>query len=187
MHRRLYVCLTGSDAGTVGSSLELPSLPVDAPTGGAWFSSLTLAKRRRFLRYNTLATASRAHARKHHFDGLGMHWAHRCRTRRNTDNFTFSYALSSNRNDINGLRDFRTTHNIYYVKLLRKRREIPPPPSADPGVVLVQPHTHVPLKFCPPGHPYRTLRATEKNYGRTTQAQGGTRVHREERRRAIPH
>ena len=187
MHRRLYVCLTGSDAGTVGSSLELPSLPVDAPTGGAWFSSLTLAKRRRFLRYNALATASRAHARNHHFDGLGMHWAHRCRTRRNTRFCAFSYALTSNRNDINGLRGAKKSQKIYYVKLLRKRREIPPPPSADPGVVLVQPHTHSRTTFCPPGHPYRTLRATEKNYGRTTQTQGGTRVHREERRRAIPH
>ena len=153
MHRRLYVCLTGSDAGTVGFSLELPSLPVDAPTGGAWFSSLTLAKRRRFLRYNTLATASRAHARNHHFDGLGMHWAHRCRTRRNTDNFTFSYAPSSNRNVINGLRDFERVYNIYYVKLLRKRREIPPPAPADPGVVLVQDHTYVPPKILPPGTP----------------------------------
>ena len=133
MHRRLYVCLTGSDAGTVGFSLELPSLPVDAPTGGAWFSSLTLAKRRRFLRYNTLATASRAHARNHHFDGLGMHWAHRCRTRRNTDNFTFSYALTSNRSDINGLRDFERVYNTYYVKLLRKMREIPPRPRPTRG------------------------------------------------------
>ena len=153
-HRRLSM-FASLDLTRVllGPAWSLPSLPVDAPTGGAWFSSLTPAKRRRFLRYNTLATASRAHARNHHFDGLGMHWAHRCRTRRNTDNFTFSYALTSNRSNINDLRDFERVYNIYYVKLLRKKREIPPPAPADPGVVLVQDHTHVPPKILPPGTP----------------------------------
>lgn len=82
-----------------------------------------------------------------------MHLAHRCRTRRNTDNFTFSYALSSNRNDINGLRGAKKSYNMNYVKLLRKKRKIPPPAPADPGVVLVQDHTHVPLKILPPGTP----------------------------------
>jgi len=154
MHRRLSM-FASLDLTRVllGPAWSLPSLPVDAPTGGAWFSSLTLAERRLFSRCETLATRSRAHARKPRFDGLGMRVAHRCRTRRNTDNFTFSYAPSSNRNDINGLRGFGTTYNIYYVKLLRKRREIPPPPPADPGVVLVQDHTHVPPKILPPGTP----------------------------------
>ena len=154
MHRRLSM-FASLDLTRVllGPAWSLPSLPVDAPTGDAWFSSLTLAERRLFSLCETLATRSRAHARKPRFDGLGMHVAHRCRTRRNTDNFTFSYAPSSNRNDINGLRGFGTTYNIYYVKLLRKRREIPPPPPADPGVVLVQDHTHVPPKILPPGTP----------------------------------
>ena len=62
-----------------------------------------------------------------------MHLAHRCRTRRNTDNFTFSYALSSNRNDINGLRGAKKSYNMNYVKLLRKKRKIPPRPRPTPG------------------------------------------------------
>lgn len=154
MHRRLSM-FASLDLTRVllGPAWSLPSLPVDAPTGGAWFSSLTLAERRLFSRCETLATRSRAHARKPRFDGLGMHQAHRCRTRRNTDNFTFSHALTSNRNDINGLRDFERVDNTYYVKLLRKRREIPPPTPADPGVALVQDHTHVPPKILPPGTP----------------------------------
>ena len=154
MHRRLSM-FASLDLTRVllGPAWSLPSLPVDAPTGGACYSSLTLDRRRLFSLCETLATSSRAHARKPRFDGLGMHVAHRCRTRRNTDNFTFSYAPSSNRNVINGLRDFERVYNIYYVKLLRKRREIPPPAPADPGVVLVQDHTHVPPKILPPGTP----------------------------------
>jgi len=134
MHRRLSM-FASLDLTRVllGPAWSLPSLPVDAPTGGAWFSSLTLAKRRLFFLCNTLVTTSRTRARKPRFDGLGMHLAHRCRTRRNTDNFTFSYALTSNRSDINGLRDFGTTDNTYYVKLLRKRREIPPRPRPTRG------------------------------------------------------
>ena len=154
MHRRLSM-FASLDLTRVllGPAWSLPSLPVDAPTGGAWFSSLTLAKRRLFSLCNTLTTTSRARARKPRFDGLGMHLAHRCRTRRNTDNFTFSYAPTSNRNDINRLRGAKKSQKIYYVKLLRKRCEIPPPPSADPGVVLVQLHTHVPPQILPPGAP----------------------------------
>lgn len=154
MHRRLSM-FASLDLTRVllGPAWSLPSLPVDAPTGDAWFSSLTLAERRLFSRCETLATSSRAYARKPRFDGLVMHVAHRCRTRRNTDNFTFSYAPSSNRNDINGLRVFKRGDNTYYVKLLRKRREIPPPPRRRMGVVLVQLHTHVPLKILPPGTP----------------------------------
>lgn len=180
MHRRLSM-FASLDLTRVllGPAWSLPSLPVDAPTGGACYSSQALDKRRLFYRYKTLATASRARAR----NGFVMRLAHRCRTRRNTDNFTFSYALTSNRSYINGLRDFERVYNIYYVKLLRKRCEIPPPARPTTGVVLVQPHTHPRLKFCPPGTPYRTLTATEKNYGWKTQTQGGTRVHREERRR----
>ena len=34
-----------------------------------------------------------------------------------------------------------------------KGAKYPPPPSADPGVVLVQPNTHVPPKILPPGTP----------------------------------
>ena len=154
MHRRLSM-FASLDLTRVllGPAWSLPSLPVDAPTGGACYSSLTLDRRRLFSLCETLATSSRAHARKPRFDGLGMHQAHRCRTRRNTDNFTFSHALTSNRNDINGLRGAKKSQKIYYVKLLQKRREIPPPAPADPGVVLVQPHTHVPPKILPPGIP----------------------------------
>ena len=154
MHRRLSM-FASLDLTRVllGPAWSLPSLPVDAPTGGAWFSSLILAKRRLFYLCNTLATASRTRARKRRFDGLGMRVAHRCRTRRNTDNFTFSYAPSSNRSNINGLRDFRTTHNIYYVKLLRKRREIPPPAPGRPGgSACATPHTRSP-EILPPGAP----------------------------------
>jgi len=154
MHRRLSMfALLDLTRVLLGPAWSLPSLPVDAPTGGAWFSSLTLAKRRRFLRYNTLATASRVRARKPHFDGFGMHLAHRCHTRRNTDNFTFSYALTSKRNDINGLRGAKKSEKIYYVKLLRKRREIPPPAPGRPGgSACARPHTRSP-KILPPGAP----------------------------------
>jgi hypothetical protein len=150
MHRRLSM-FASLDLTRVllGPAWSLPSLPVDAPTGGAWFSSLTLAKRRLFSRYSTLTTASRTRAR----NGFGMHVAHRCRTRRNTDNFTFSYALTSNRSNINRLRDFGTTHNIYYVKLSRKMRKIPPPAPGRPGgSACARPHTRSP-QILPPGTP----------------------------------
>ena len=167
MHRRLSM-FASLDLTRVllGPAWSLPSLPVDAPTGGACYSSQTLDRRRLFYRCETLATASRTRAR----NGLVMHLAHRCRTRRNTDNFTFSHAPWSNRSDINGLRGAEKSYNVNYVNFSRETREIPPPARPTMGVVLVQDHTHPRLKFCPPGTPYRTLTATEKNYGWKTQA-----------------
>ena len=135
MHRRLSM-FASLDLTRVllGPAWSLPSLPVDAPTGGACYSSLTLDRRRLFSLYSTQATSSRAHARKPRFGGLVMHLAHRCRTRRNTDNFTFSHARSSNRNDINGLRGAKKSYNVNYVNFLRNRvKNTPPRPPPTRG------------------------------------------------------
>lgn len=150
-HRRLSMFASEVCTGTARS------LPGSAQssllallTGGARFYSYG---RRPLLshkmRDETQATASRARANT----GSGMRLVHGCRTRRNTRFCAFSYALTSNRNDINGLRDFGTTDNTYYVKLSRIQCKIPPPARPTPGVGLVQPHTHVPPKILPPGPP----------------------------------
>ena len=150
-HRRLSMFASEVCTGTARS------LPGSAQssllallTGGARFYSYG---RRPLLshkmRDETQATASRARAKT----GSGMHLVHGCRTRRNTRFCAFSYALTSNRNDINGLRDFRTTHNMYYVKLLRIGRKIPPPGAPHPrGRSCTTPHTLSP-QILPPGPP----------------------------------
>jgi len=150
MHRRLSM-FASLDLTRVllGPAWSSPSLPMDAPTGGACYSSLTLDRRRLFYRAVRHWRQARARTR----GTSDMHLTHRCRTRRNTHNFTFSHAPSSNRNDINGLRGAKKSEKIYYVKLLRNRAQNTPPARRRIGVVLVQPHTHVPPKILPPGTP----------------------------------
>ena len=150
-HRRLSMFASEVCTGTARS------LPGSAQssllallTGGARFYSYG---RRPLLshkmRDETQATASRARAKT----GSGMHLVHGCRTRRNTRFCAFSYALTSNRNEINDLQDLRTTHKIYYVKLLRIGRKIPPPGAPHPrGRSCTTPHTRSP-KILPPGPP----------------------------------
>ena len=150
-HRRLSMFASEVCTGTARS------LPGSAQssllallTGGARFYSYG---RRPLLshkvRDETQATASRARAKS----ALVMHLVHRCRTRRNTRFCAFSYALTSNHNEINDLQDLRTTYNMNYVKLSWIRCQKPPPGAPHPrGRSCTTPHTLSP-KILPPGPP----------------------------------
>lgn len=150
-HRRLSMFASEVCTGTARS------LPGSAQssllallTGGARFYSYG---RRPLLshkmRDETQATASRARAKT----GSVMRLVHGCRTRRNTRFCAFSYALTSNRNEINDLQDLRTTHNMNYVKLCSDPAQNTPPGAPHPrGRSCTTPHTLSP-KILPPGPP----------------------------------
>ena len=54
-------------------------------------------------------------------------------------------------------------------KMLWSESANTPPARPYLGVGLVQPHTHLPIKFCPPARPVSIISLTGENYGRQTQ------------------